>query len=77
MHSVQRAARELLSLHGSLHHLKQQASQTWLNKMHVMLGTVDERIASRRQELQQAQYEQFFNDFAEVWAMHMKQIIRR
>ena len=32
MCSAQRAARELLSLHGSLHHLKQRASQTWLNK---------------------------------------------
>ena len=44
--------------------------------MHVRLGTFEERIASRRRELESAKYKQFFDGFAEVSAMHMKQIIR-
>ena len=46
MYPVQRGARELLSLHGFPLHLKQRAWRTWLKKMHLRLGTFEERIES-------------------------------
>ena len=46
MYSVQRAAREVLSLHGSLHHLKQRASQTWLVEARDVRG--EDRVPKAR-----------------------------
>ena len=77
MYSVQRASPKLLSLHGSLHRLKQRASQTWLNRMHVELGAFQKRFASRRRELHDSAVQAILLDgFAEVSTMHMQQMTR-